>query len=146
MDKSFSTHEKANYLLQEFKDWAEVQKHIQGAAVVGSFARGDFHLNSDVDLVIISMNKEKTIQCILSEFMPDAIDDHRLEDWGPFLASLRIFYDNGLEVEYGVATNAWVMQPLDQGTKNVAEKGFKILLDKEAVFSSVIKHLNEKSK
>ena len=139
MDKSFSTHEKANYLLQEFKDWAEVQKHIQGAAVVGSFARGDFHLNSDVDLVIISMNKEKTIQCILSEFMPDAIDDHRLEHWGPFVASLRIFYNNGLEVEYGVATNAWVMQPLDQGTKNVAEKGFKILLDKEAVFSSVNK-------
>ena len=145
MDKSFSTHEKANYLLQEFKDWAEVQKHIQGAAVVGSFARGDFHLNSDVDLVIISMNKEKTIQCILSEFMPDAIDEYQLEHWGPFVTSLRIFYDNELEVEYGVATNAWVRQPLDQGTKNVAEKGFKILLDKEAVFSSVIKHLNEKS-
>ena len=146
MDKSIYMHEKADYLLQEFKKWAEVQKHIQGAAVVGSFARGDFHLNSDVDLVIISMNKEKTIQCILSEFMPDAIDDHRLEYWGPFVTSLRIFYDNELEVEYGVATNAWVMQPLDPGTKNVAEKGFKILLDKEKVFSSVIKHLNEKSK
>ena len=78
--------------------------------------------------------------------MLDAIDDHRLEQWGPFVTSLRIFYDNELEFEYGVATNAWVMQPLDQGTKNVAEKGFKILLDKEAVFSSVIKHLNEKSK
>ena len=144
MDKSFSMHEKADYLLQEFKKWADVQKHIQGAAVVGSFARGDFHLNSDVDLVIISMDKKKTIQCILSEFMPDAIDDHRLENWGPFVTSLRVFYDNELEVEYGVATNAWVMQPLDQGTKNVAEKGFKILLDKGAVFSNVIKHLNEK--
>ena len=146
MDNSFSMKEKADYLLQELKKWAEFQNHINGAAVVGSFARGDFHLNSDVDLVIISMNQEKTIQCILSEFMPDSIGEHRLEHWGPFVTSLKIFYSNELEVEYSVATKAWVMEPLDQGTKNVAENGFKILLDKEAVFSSVIKHLNEKSK
>ncbi|WP_394604703.1 nucleotidyltransferase domain-containing protein [Fictibacillus sp. UD] len=35
--------------------------------MVGSFARGDFHLKSDVDLVIISTNKEVTLQGILSD-------------------------------------------------------------------------------
>lgn len=42
--------EKAELLLKHFKEWSEQQEHIKGVAVVGSFARGDFHSNSDVDL------------------------------------------------------------------------------------------------
>jgi predicted nucleotidyltransferase len=136
--------EKANFLLQKFKKWSESQKHIQGVAIVGSFAREEFRLDSDIDLVIISDNKEAAIQDILSGFEYDVVFRHQLEQWGPFLTSLRIFYDNGLEVEYGVTTYDWVKDPLDGGTKNVVKNGFKILIDKENVFSSVIEFLNEK--
>lgn len=135
--------EKVDDLLQEFKKWAEYQNQIKGVAIVGSFARGDFHLKSDVDLIIISNNKEVTIQDILSEFKFDGVNRHHLEQWGPFLTSLRIFYDSELEVEYGVSTNVWVKEPLDKGTKEVVKNGFKILLDKESVFSGVNKYLNE---
>ena len=135
--------EKVDYLLQEFKKWSDYQNQIKGVAIVGSFARGDFHSKSDVDLVIISTNKEVTIQDILSEFKYDVVNRHQLEQWGPFLTSLRIFYDNEIEVEYGVTTNVWVKEPLDKGTKEVVSNGFKILLDKESVFSGVNKYLNE---
>lgn len=81
---------------------------------------------------------------ILSEFKYNVVDRHQLEQWGPYLTSLRIFYNNELEVEYGVVTNEWVKEPLDKGTKNVVENGFKILFDKENVFSSVVKYINEK--
>lgn len=133
---------KVDYLLQQFKKWSAFQNHIKGVAIVGSFARGDFHLKSDVDLVIISTDKEVTIQDILLEFKYEDVNRHQLEQWGPFLTSLRIFYDNELEVEYGVVTNVWVKEPLDKGTKEVVKDGFKILLDKENAFSGVNKYLS----
>ncbi|MBO1511030.1 nucleotidyltransferase domain-containing protein [Metabacillus bambusae] len=55
---------KTDVLLTKFKEWSEQQSHIKGVAVVGSFARGDFHSNSDVDLTIISTNKKLTLRLL----------------------------------------------------------------------------------
>lgn len=87
---------KADLLLENFKKWSEQQTHIKGVAVVGSFARGDFHSNSDVDLTIISTNKDLTLEIIKNEFNFGNIEISTLEEWG-ILTSLRIFYGNGLE-------------------------------------------------
>lgn len=127
---------KADLLLESFMKYTGQQTHIKGVAVVGSLARGDFHSNSDVDLIIISTNKELTIDHIKSEFNFDNIESHTLEEWG-ILTSLRIFYGNGLEVEYGVVTDQWVKEPLDEGTKNVVKNGFKVVTEKEDTFYSV---------
>jgi predicted nucleotidyltransferase len=111
-------------------------------AVVGSFARGDFHSNSDVDLTIISKNKDLTLEIIKNEFNFGNIESSTLEKWG-ILTSLRIFYDNGLEVEYGVVTDQWVKEPLDEGTKNVVKNGFKVVTEKEDIFFSIRMFLNK---
>lgn len=63
---------KADLLLENFKEWSEQQTNIKGVAVVGSFARGDYHSNSDVDLTIISTNKDLTLLWLffpLTQFM-----------------------------------------------------------------------------
>ncbi|WP_100407669.1 nucleotidyltransferase domain-containing protein [Bacillus solitudinis] len=133
---------KADLLLENFKEWSEQQTHIKGVAVVGSFARGDFHSNSDVDLTIISSNKDLTLDIIKNEFNFDNIESSTLEEWG-ILTSLRIFYGNGLEVEYGVVTDQWVKEPLDEGTKNVVKNGFKVVTEKEDIFYSVRMFLNK---
>ncbi|HLO11653.1 MAG TPA: nucleotidyltransferase domain-containing protein [Pseudoneobacillus sp.] len=133
---------KVEDLFKKFKEWAEHQSQIKGVAIVGSFARGDFHCNSDVDFVIISTNKEAMIKLILSDFHYDAVHHFQLEEWG-ILTSLRIFYENGLEVEYGIVTNEWVAEPLDEGTISVVDNGFLILLDKEPIFSSIRLFLNK---
>lgn len=52
-----------------------------------------------------------------------------------------MFYQDGLEVEFGVVTELWVDEPLDDGTKNVALNGFKVVTDKESVFTNVIAFL-----
>jgi predicted nucleotidyltransferase len=133
---------KVDLLLEKFKEWSEQQTHIKGVAVVGSFARGDFHSNSDVDLTIISTNKDLTLDIIKNEFNFGNIESSSLEEWG-ILTSIRIFYGNGLEVEYGVVTDQWVKEPLDEGTKNVVKNGFKVVTEKEDIFYSVRMFLNK---
>lgn len=133
--------EKAELLLKHFKEWSEQQEYIKGVAVVGSFARGDFHSNSDVDLTIISTNKDLTLERIKKDFNFDTVESSKVEVWG-ILTSLRNFYSNGFEVEYGVVSDQWVKEPLDAGTKNVVKNGFMVVVEKEAIFSSIRMFLN----
>ncbi|MFD2614156.1 nucleotidyltransferase domain-containing protein [Paenibacillus gansuensis] len=130
----------ADSLIMQFKEWAIHQPDIGGIALVGSFARGDFHSESDVDLVIITTTKNSTIQSIHNNFNFNNKVRVEIEEWG-ILTSLRVYYDCGLEVEYGVVSDDWVREPLDDGTKNVASNGFKVILDKENIFESVIRFL-----
>ncbi|MFJ5762546.1 nucleotidyltransferase domain-containing protein [Neobacillus sp. NPDC093182] len=133
---------KVDFFLENFKEWSEQETNIKGVAVVGSFARGDFHSNSDVDLTIISTNKDLTLESIKNDFNFGNIESSTLEEWG-ILTSLRIFYNNGLEVEYGVVTDQWVKEPLDEGTKNVVKNGFKVVTEKEDIFFSIRMFLNK---
>ena len=134
--------DKAVLLFHEFKEWSEYQNDIKGVAVVGSYARGEYNSKSDIDIVIISTNKEFTLSIIQSDFHYSGIKSCSLEEWG-ILTSLRVFYDNGLEVEYGVVTDQWVIEPLDEGTKNVVNNGFKILTEKENTFYGITKYVNQ---
>jgi predicted nucleotidyltransferase len=73
---------KVNLLLENFKEWSQQQTHIKGVAVVGSFARGDFHLNSDVDLTIISTNKDLTLDIIKNDFFSGILRVVHLKNGG----------------------------------------------------------------
>lgn len=130
----------ADSLIMQFKEWAIHQLDIKGIALVGSFARGDFHSESDVDLVIITPTKDSIIQSIHDNFTFNKIVRFEIEEWG-ILTSLRVYYSGGLEVEYGVVSGDWVREPLDKGTKNVVSNGFKVILEKEKIFESVIRFL-----
>jgi hypothetical protein len=60
------------------------------------------------------------------------------EDYGKVI-SLRVWYANGHEVEYGITTLAWVQPPLDEGTRRVIKDGMKILFEREALLSSHVR-------
>jgi len=47
------------------------------------------------------------------------------------VTSLRVYYVDGLEVEYGLASPEWASIPLDEGTQWVISGGMRILLDRE---------------
>lgn len=127
--------------LKELKEWSNHhQSFIKGVAVVGSYARGDFHSESDVDLIIIGPNKELILKIILDEFIYEEMNSYQFEEWG-ILTSLRILYINHLEVEFGVVTESWINEPLDEGTKEVVKNGFRIVLDKENIFYHVLEFL-----
>jgi hypothetical protein len=83
------------------------------------------------------------MEAVFSDFNYESVCSHQVEEWGPFLSSLRIFYQSGLEIEYGVSTTDWIRAPLDSGTKEVVKEGFRILLDKDQYFREIIQFLEE---
>ena len=48
--------------------------------------------------------------------------------WGQ-VTSLRAFYKDGLEVEYGFSTRDWANVPMDAGSVRVVSDGMRILFD-----------------
>jgi hypothetical protein len=52
-----------------------------------------------------------------------------VEDWG-LVTSLRVYYEGGPEVEYGLTSSEWASEPVDEGTSQVFSDGMQILLDK----------------
>jgi hypothetical protein len=47
--------------------------------------------------------------------------------------SLRGYYEEGLEVEFGFATTSWAAAPLDAGTRDVIAGGIMVLFDRGRV-------------
>lgn len=51
--------------------------------------------------------------------------------------SVRVWYDNGLEVEFGLVEPSWIALPLDAGTREVLADGYRVLLDKKGYFDDL---------
>jgi len=62
------------------------------------------------------------------------VGTQKTEDYGA-LTSLRVWYESGLEIEYGFTTREWVKSPLDEGTQRVVDNGLRVLFEKEVLLS-----------
>ena len=60
--------------------------------------------------------------------------NEQVEDYG-HLISLRVHYENELEVEYGLAHKNWAAVPLDEGTHEVISSGIKVLFERSPLLS-----------
>ncbi len=114
--------------LNEFTDWARRQTDIEAVALVGSHARGQSTNDSDIDLVVVTRDVDRYLSdpSWVSEF--GQFLDCREESYGK-VTSLRVFYIDGPEVEFGFASIDWTAQPIDEGTLRVLRGGIKILYD-----------------
>ena len=99
-------------------------------ALVGSRARGDAHSDSDVDFVIVCARPELYLQELtwISRF--GVAQTVSVEDWGN-VQSVRVFYADGPEAEYGITSPDWMTLPLDEGTVTVLHDGVTVLLDRD---------------
>ena len=125
---------KIQPFLDDFTRWASAQPDIQAAALVGSYARGAATETSDVDLVILADTPDLYLQNTewLRRF--GTVLRQQIEDYG-LLTSIRVWYSNGLEVEYGLTGLQWVAQPLDAGTRRVIADGMRVLFERGPVLS-----------
>ena len=116
--------------LTEVGEWAKKQPDITGVLLVGSHARGQARQDSDVDLVILSQVPRHYLEEV--SFVEQFGHPLRLEeeDWGA-LTSLRVWYEEGLEVEFGLTRPEWAALPPDPGTREVVADGALILFDRE---------------
>ena len=60
-----------------------------------------------------------------------------IEDWG-IVQSVRVFYADGPEVEYGITSSEWVTFPLDEGTITVLRDGVVVLLDRDGSLTHAV--------
>ncbi len=121
------TMDVSNFL-QSLTAWVEARSDILALAVVGSHARGSARLDSDLDLVML---------CEQPEILAD--DPSWVERFGPVrtasrerwgrMRAWRVFYDTGLEVEFGLNPLDWADVPLDPGTRRVISDGMQIRYD-----------------
>ncbi len=126
--------QKQMELISRFKAWVQTQPHILGAALVGSYARGTARKDSDVDFVIVTDQPKSFENDEWLQHFGD-VSKITLEDYG-LVQSRRVFYGNGVEVEFGITTPAWLnTKPIDAGTKEVLDAGYKLIDDKVGLFS-----------
>jgi predicted nucleotidyltransferase len=125
---------RVEQFLQDFTAWAGAQADVLAAALVGSHARGTATAESDVDLVLIVTQPERYLQdsAWVEHFGPVA--ESQLEDYGR-LTSLRVWYQDGLEVEYGLTDATWAVAPLDPGSAQVIAGGMRVLFERQPLLS-----------
>lgn len=119
--------------LCELKTFSERDPRIESVIMVGSYARGTNREDSDLDLCIITADKGEMVKNpdFVKEFgIPDKM---RTEYYGA-CTSVRVWYKDGMEVEFGLVEPSWLSQPLDEGTSSVLRDGYKVIVDKKQYF------------
>jgi ribosomal protein S18 acetylase RimI-like enzyme len=127
---------KAEKYIEKVRQWACTKDRVAALALVGSHARQQVRPDSDIDFVIISDDVamlEKDISW-LNRF--GTVQRQAKEKWGSVTA-IRVFYDDGQEIEFGLALKNWAAIPADAGTKRVVKDGIVILKDPDNILEKL---------
>lgn len=124
----------AEEFIQQFTVWAQSQPDLLAAALVGSHARGQARPDSDVDLVLICSRAADYLADLSWTLQFGDVREHQVEDYGRVM-SVRAWYTDGLEVEYGITDEDWAASPLDEGTRRVISDGMVVLYERDKLLS-----------
>lgn len=122
--------------LKDVEEWAKGDLHIESVIVVGSYARGTNKNTSDIDLCIITSNKETMVKNQDFTKIFGNIDKKQTEYYGK-CTSIRVWYKEGREIEFGIVDPSWIESPLDAGTYKVLSDGYKVIIDKKHYFRNI---------
>jgi predicted nucleotidyltransferase len=125
---SDSSMENISNFLMQVSDWASSRADVIAITLVGSYASGDAHPGSDVDLVIILEDQHALMHDEKWPQLFGTIDNLSWEDWGK-VQSMRVNYENGMEVEFGLTDETWLASPIDEGTRAVLMHGVVVIYD-----------------
>lgn len=117
--------------------WANNKPDIIGVALVGSHARNEARLDSDIDLVILCKEPNIYLNNVLWLQYFGKVKSYKFEDWGK-VTSVRVFYEN-IEVEFGLTSIEWAIIPVDAGTRKVVSDSMKILFDPQEILNKLLK-------
>lgn len=122
--------------ISDIEKWATENDMVNSVILVGSYARGQAREDSDVDLCIISTTPKMLIsdESFIEEF--GKVIRKNKEQWGR-VTSIRVWYEDGLEVEFGITSPLWISKPLDEGTFKVLSDGYKVIIDKKYYFKNI---------
>jgi predicted nucleotidyltransferase len=115
-------------------DWAAHQPTIAAVALVGSQARGEARPDSDIDLVLLCEEPHAFLADTSWIHYFGTVARCHTEYWG-FVTSLRVYYTEGFEVEFGMTTLAWAGLPVAPGMQDVVSHGMRMLWDREGLLA-----------
>ena len=134
---------KPRQYIEEITQWAVSIDAIRALALVGSHARNQARPDSDIDFLFLCEDKEVLLQDLswISQF--GKITSYSREEWG-MVTSIRVFYQDGQEIEFGVAPIKWAHLPVDAGTQKVVSDGMIILKDINKLLENVRNSIKQK--
>jgi polymorphic toxin system nucleotidyltransferase-like protein len=126
-------------LIAVVSGWAAERNEILAAALCGSHATGSARPDSDIDLVLVCTNPEGMLADVswARDFGP--VCSVAFESYG-LVESVRVAYENGPEVEFGITTIAWATLPIDPGTARVMRDGLRILYDPSGRLAHAVRY------
>jgi predicted nucleotidyltransferase len=122
------------------RTWAAGSPDITGVAVVGSWARDEARMESDLDLVVLTVEAHRYVTD--DRWVTDAVGERaevvRTQGWGA-LTERRVVLRSGFAVEFGFAAPSWAStEPLDAGTARAVRDGCLPTHDPAGAFASLL--------
>lgn len=115
------------------KNWALADPRMEALIIVGSHARGTARADSDLDLVVLTTGKADMLRDQSFTGLFGEVERQQTEEYGA-CTSVRAWYRDGMEIEFGLVEPFWISMPLDPGTEGVLRDGFRVLVDKRGAF------------
>jgi len=128
------TTARVDGFLFEFKRWASTEPDIQAVALIGSHARKTATEESAIDLIVVVFPPNIYLKHKQWTSLFGTVVREQLEDYGK-CKSLRVWYDEGFEVEYGFVDQSWADLPQHVDTRKVVASGMKVLFERTALLS-----------
>ncbi len=125
--------------LERARTWAGTQPDVVALGLAGSWARGEARGDSDVDLVILTLEPRRYIEDETWIRDLGGLRIVKTQAWGP-MTERRFVLPSGLEVEAGIASPSWAAtKPVDPELPPIVRDGFRVLYDPERMPAWLVK-------
>jgi hypothetical protein len=98
--------------------------------------------DSDVDLILLTRDWRKYLHDKKWIGLFGEVEGDQIEDYGR-VTSIRVWYKDRLEVEYGLTDETWANLPLNAGTKEVISDGMAVVFERDNLLSRCLAELAE---
>lgn len=109
-------------IFKKLKEIGQNTSDIECILGVGSVATGTNIMGSDLDIMIITANKSFLVQdkSFIEYF--GIVCNSKIECYGT-CTSIRVWYQDEIEIEFGIVDPSWISLTLDSGTRKVLTEG-----------------------
>jgi len=132
--------ENVGGFLRRVAAWAARRSDVRAIVLVGSHGRGEARADSDIDLMLLV--DQPTVLTADNRWTETLgpVRQVQMEKWGR-ATSVRVWFTEGLEVEFSLAAPDWARPPLDEGTARVLRDGYQVIYDPEGLLVDIGAHL-----
>ncbi len=123
-----------DFFIREFGLWAREREDVSAVALIGSHAREQARTDSDIDLMLLVDEPKVLLEDTRWLWRFGVPVEEQIEDYGK-VTSLRVWFTDGREVEFGFSTPDWAAPPLDEGSRQVINGGMIVLFEKDHLLS-----------